>query len=253
MVAFASRSVAGGRAATLVLLLLLAFVCSAQFDTNWATAEEKKEAALKPPAGEVMELFDGKTLKNWKICDYGGQGDVRVEQGQLIIDPGEPISGVRWSGAELPKSDYEISFDAKRVDGNDFFCALTFPVKDSTCSLILGGWGGSLTGLSNINDFDASENDTTDYYAFENGKWYKVRVRVDEQFIRCWLNDDKIAEIDHTKNRISIRIEMDLSKPLGLATFQTRGAVKNLKLTKLHAATDKKPEKNTAEPSPKKE
>lgn len=198
-------------------------------------AEEETKEKLPKPEGKVIQLFDGKSLKNWEITDFGGQGDVSAKDGQLILSPGEPITGVHWVGPKLPTVNYEVSFEAQRVNGNDFFCALTFPVKENPCSMILGGWGGSLIGLSNINDFDASENDSTDYFSFENEKWYKIRLRVDDQFIRAWIDDERIIKIDHTEARISIRIEMELSKPLGLATFQTTGAIKNLKMTKLKA------------------
>lgn len=221
-------------------LRFLMFLSLITLLSSWALAEDKeKPEAVSKPQGKVIELFDGKSLKNWQVTDFGGQGEIRVEDGKLILSPGEPITGIHWVGGELPKSDYEISFEAQRIDGNDFFCALTFPVKDTPCSLILGGWGGSLIGLSNINDFDASENETTDYYSFENGKWYKIRLRVDEKFIRAWIDETQIAKVDHTENRISIRIEMELSKPVGIATFQTTGAVRHFKMTELKPAATK--------------
>ena len=216
--------------------------------TTSRTISAEEEIADQKPAGKVVQLFDGKTLKNWKITRFGGEGDVRVEDEMLIIDQGEPITGVTWDGPELPRVNYEISFDAQRVQGNDFFCALTFPVKKDPCSLILGGWGGTVIGLSNINNFDASENDTTDYFSFENKKWYKVRVRVDDQFIQCWLDEDQIVKVDHTQERISIRIEMELSKPLGIATFQTRGAIKNMQL--VHLKTENAATSKEANPAP---
>ena len=37
--------------------------------------------------------------------------------------------------------DYELRLEAKRVEGGDFFCGLTFPVGKEYCTLILGGWG----------------------------------------------------------------------------------------------------------------
>ncbi|MBT5017329.1 MAG: DUF1080 domain-containing protein [Planctomicrobium sp.] len=223
---------------TLLGLLFLLIVSSI---TTQSFAEEKvKKETVEKPKGKVIQLFDGKSLKNWKITDFGGQGDVRAEEGKLILSPGEPITGVHWVGPKLPTENYEISFDAQRVDGNDFFCALTFPVKDKPCSMVLGGWGGSLIGLSNINDFDASENETTDYYSFENEKWYNIRLRVDEKFIRAWIDDEQTIKVDHTEARISIRIEMELSKPVGLATFQTTGAIKNFKMTELKAEKKEK-------------
>ena len=49
---------------------------------------------------------------------------------------------------EIPKINYEVALDAMRVSGSDFFCGLTVPVNDSFCSLIVGGWGGGLGGVS---------------------------------------------------------------------------------------------------------
>ena len=78
--------------------------------------------------------------------------------------------------AKLPKTNFEISLDAKRVQGHDFFCGLTFPVGDSFASLIVGGWGGAVCGISSIDGNDASSNDTTTRRKFDNDKWYHIRL-----------------------------------------------------------------------------
>ena len=65
-----------------------------------------------------------------------------------------------------------------RVEGSDFFVGLTFPVRDSHASLIVGGWAGSVVGISSIDGRDASENETTEVMKFKNGQWYKFRLRV---------------------------------------------------------------------------
>src|SRR3954466_1522750 len=101
--------------------------------------------AVQTSAGPApRELFDGKTLNNWQAADFEGAGDPRVEDGQLILPFGERLTGVRWTGPDLPRMNYEIAFDAKRTDGSDFFCGLTFPYNESYASLIIGGWGGAL-------------------------------------------------------------------------------------------------------------
>ncbi len=196
-------------------------------------AEDKLQVTEKGDALPV--LFDGKTLKNWKITDFGGQGDVRVEDGMLVLDQGEPITGIHWTGAELPTVNYELQLEAQRIQGSDFFCAVTFPVQEQTCSLVLGGWGGGVIGLSSIDGFDASENETTDYYSFEDKKWYKVRLRVTDKKIEAWLDGDQIANVDYSDKKISVRIEMELSKPLGIASFQTTGGIRNLRISKVTA------------------
>ena len=131
-------------------------------------------------------LFDGKTLTNWQSTKFGGEGAVKVENGQIILETGKSLTGITWAGGELPRTNYELALQAMRVDGHDFFAGVTFPVGDSFCSLILGGWGGSVVGLSSINFMDASENQTSQSIDFENGRWYNVRIRVAPEKIEAW-------------------------------------------------------------------
>jgi hypothetical protein len=120
-----------------------------------------------------------------------------------------------------------------RVDGGDFFCGLTFPVADSHCSFILGGWGGAIVGLSSIDGLDASENATTQYKKFETGQWYKVRVRVTPERIEAWIDDKLQVDQDITGRKITTRREVDLSKPLGVSAYETRAALRKLQVREL--------------------
>ena len=201
-----------------------------------AVAADEPSPSKEEPADEKATLlFDGETLKNWKVTDFGRQGEVKVEEGQLVIYKGRPLSGVTWDGKELPKVDYEITLECKRVDGSDFFCGLTFPVQDNPCTLVIGGWGGSLTGLSNINYQDASENETTNFFDIESDKWYKVRLRVTKTQIQAWLDDKELADVDYSDKKIGIRFEMSPCKPLGLANYNTTTAVRKFQLRELTA------------------
>jgi hypothetical protein len=182
--------------------------------------------------GREVSLFDGRTLGQWKVTDFGGQGDVYVKDGAIYMEMGSYTTGVTWSGPVV-RMDYEIMLEAMRVDGTDFFCALTFPVNEDPCTLVLGGWGGTLCGLSNIGFYDASENETTTFYSFENKTWYHVRLRVQPDRIQAWLDGEELVDVVTTGKRIDIRPEMDLCQPLGIATWVTTGAVRNIFLTKL--------------------
>jgi hypothetical protein len=177
-------------------------------------------------------LFDGKTLNGWKVTQFGGQGEVSVEEGELIIEAGGPMSGITYKG-DFPKVNYEISLEAKRVEGTDFFCGLTMPVRDSHCSFIVGGWAGSVVGISSIDGHDASENDTTQVIKFNNGQWYKFKVRVTADKIETWIDGKQIVNQDIKGRKISTRNEVDLSKPLGLSTYQTKAAIRNIQYRKL--------------------
>lgn len=212
------------RAAPGLALLTLVLTAAWSADSNPPAAD--KDAQWRP-------LFDGKTLTNWQATDFGGQGAVLVEDGQIVLEPGQPLTGITWKGGELPKVNYELRLEARKIEGGDFFLALTFPVQDSFCSLVLGGWGGGVTGLSSINGFDASENETTDYHSFEAGRWYKVRVQVTDDQIECWLDDDRIINVETKDRRFSLRIEVDQNRPLGCCTFVTKAAYRKLEIRDL--------------------
>jgi len=174
-------------------------------------------------------LFDGQALGDWKSTVFGGEGAVQVSDGNLVLRPGSPLTGVTWKGTELPSGSYELELEAKKTQGIDFFCGLTFPVGDNHCSLIVGGWAGSVVGLSNIDDQDASRNDTTRYLSFAKDRWYKIRVQVTDERIRAWIDDELVVDQELEGKRISVRAEVLLSRPLGICTFETEAAFRNLR------------------------
>jgi len=179
-----------------------------------------------------ISLFDGKTLRHWKITDFGGQGQVYVKQGQIFLEKGNDLTGITWTDPVVPMN-YEICLEAMRVEGSDFFCGLTFPVDANCCSLILGGWGGSVCGLSSLDYYDAANNETTRIIDFENGRWYNVRLRVTPGKIEAWLDDEKLVDVVTAGRVIDTRIEVESSKPLGIASWQTNAAIRNIRLQKL--------------------
>jgi len=193
--------------------------------TEAETTEEPKDQPGGPwnlrPDQEVS-LFDGKSLGQWKVTDFGGQGDVHVKDGAIYLEMGSYATGITWSGPVV-RTDYEITLEGMRVDGSDFFCALTFPVGESPCTLVLGGWGGTLCGLSNLDYYDASENDTTTFYPFKNKTWYHVRLHVRPERIQAWIDGEDLVDVNIKDRKLDIRAEMDLCQPLGIATWVTTG------------------------------
>jgi hypothetical protein len=179
-----------------------------------------------------MSLFDGKELGKWKSTPFGGEGEVAVEDGQIILPMGNDMTGITWQG-EFPRTSYEVSAEAMKIDGHDFFCGLTFPVGADPCSLILGGWGGSVSGLSNIDGRDASDNQTTKVISYQNNEWYRVKLRVTGERVQAWLNGTPIVDLELAGHRIGIRPEVELSKPLGFSTWRTKGALRNLQYRRL--------------------
>ena len=193
--------------------------------------------ALRPlsaddPKGNWTSLFDGQTLKGWKSTEFGGEGAVEVKDGVILLGVGNDLTGVNYQ-RPVPHRNYEVSLEARRVDGSDFFCGLTFPVKDDPCSLIIGGWGGGVCGLSSIDGLDASENSTTKYREFQTGRWYTIRLRVTDAKIEAWIDKDQIVDQKLAGKKISIRSEVEASRPFGIASYRTLAALRNIWLREL--------------------
>jgi hypothetical protein len=201
-------------------------------------AEPSKPAAAKAPA-EVF-LFDGKTLDDWESVDIGASGTVELEGGIMIINQGDSVSGAVYKkAASLPVTNYEISLEAKRLGGSDFFCGLTFPVGSlKTCAtLVCGGWGGAVTGISSIDGLDASENGTSNFVRYEDNKWYAVRLRVTPENLSVWIDGKHLIDQELKDKKISVRpgpIESYL--PLSFTTYATTAAIRNVKLRVLEEA-----------------
>ena len=254
-------------------------------------AANTNQPAVANPDGWV-NLFNGKDLKGWEETDYAGRGKVEVKNGELHMDMGLILTGVTFTNkVALPKMNYEVAYEAKKINGADFFALLTFPVGEKHASLVPGGWGGAVTGISSINSMDASENDTTLYIKYEQGIWYKFRLRVTPKFITVWVDpherlilrkdtpdgvyaeyakaadittqeaearlrkinpkldellkpgktiivpgEQEIIKADIHEKEVAMRPgEVELSAPLGFASFQSYGVLRNIRLRRLPA------------------
>ena len=174
-------------------------------------------------------LFNGKDLSGWVDNEFAGAGETKVEDGNIVIHSGVALSGIQRKEAPF-KSNYEISLDAKKVQGDDFFCGLTFPVKEEHATLIVGGWGGSLVGISSIDGMDASENEFTQFLRFEDDKWYNIRLRVTDTRIQAWVDNERMFDADIRERRVAMRPgEIELAAPFGISTYQTTAAFREIK------------------------
>lgn len=199
------------------------------------TAEVDESQNVLPPQSEpaVNSLFDGKNLTHWERTNFGGEGEVEVVDGAIILQRGQDQTGVHWTGDPLPKINYEVTLEAQRIEGSDFFCCIVFPVKDEYCSFVAGGWGGSTIGLSSVDGMYAAENETGTYANFEEKKWYKVRLRVTDSAILAWIDGKEYVNL-RTKNRkFSVHPAVEVSKPFGLSCYACVAGLREIELRAL--------------------
>lgn len=200
-----------------------------------ADAKESTDAkAAKDAKSPWKELFDGKSLDGWRVSDIGGEGKVSVKDGTLVLEMGSAMTAIAWKG-EVLRNNYELTLEGMRLDGSDFFCTTTFPVGKEPCSLVVGGWGGGVVGLSNVDYFDASENSTTKVMEFKDKQWYRVRIRVSDAAIQAWIDNKLVVNQPRKGHKFGIRIEVNDCVPLGIATWYTKGAVRNIRMRPLKA------------------
>jgi hypothetical protein len=207
--------------------------------TRAAVGPSKAPPAPKKGKPASKALFDGKSLKGWTVADYFGKGKVHVRDGAIVLEKGKQMTGIAYTGGDFPKMNYEVTLEGKKLAGSDFFCTTTFPVGPDFCSLVVGGWGGKVVGLSNVDFEDALRNETNKSKDFKPGQWYRVRIRVTANRIEAWIDREKMVDLDTTDKALSIRVECQRCKPFGIATWKTTGAVHDVRVRVLTAAEKK--------------
>lgn len=173
----------------------------------------------------------------WQAAGIQDEGSVKIHDGEIVLKPGQPMTGARfeaWETAQLPRNRYAIEYEAMRVEGNDFFATVTFPVDDSHVSLVVGGWGGTLVGLSSIDDMDASENNTTGNAYFENLHWHRVRIEVRDEEIKTWINGRLFVNVSTKGHKLDLRPgDIERCKPFGFATYATHARIRDVIVRRL--------------------
>ena len=213
------------------LPVLAAVVCIA---IGHAGASQSASSAV-----QWQSLFDGKSLQGWKETSFTGRGEVRVENGTIVLGAGA-LTGITWTGS-FPRSNFEVRWEAIKLKGSDFFSGLTFPVGDSYCTWIVGGWGGGTVGLSNVDGWDASSNQTYQWRDFDANRWYALRLRVTGQRIQAWIDNEEYVNLALEGRVINLRFgEIKLSIPFGFASYGTAAGLRKMEYRLLPPGGEKK-------------
>lgn len=226
----------------IILVSVLLLSCGCSMDRSCIEDGKHPETqdiqAAKQPV-HAVQLLDG-GMDRWQPINFGGEGDVYFKDDELNLDYGNPLTGIKYKGDPTSLfgeglSNYVITLQAQRVEGVDMFLGLTFPVgTQGHVSLVLGGWAGAITGLSNLDGLNASENPTTQYHAFEEKRWYDIKVQVTDEKIQCWLEDRVLVDIKRSdyKQYTTHGAVVD-TKPFGMFSYDTWGKVRGMRVWKL--------------------
>ena len=202
-------------------------------------AQQREQSVVEETPEQVVPdgwepLMDGKTLNGWEIVYYGGEGEPYVKNGILTLPMAisGTSTGVEWIGDPLPVNNYAIYYEARRVEGNDIFGGLTFPYGETFATLIISGWGGIVSGLSSIDGYDASENETTKHVYFRDNQWYPVYLRVTSDSIRAVVDTVKVVDLATAGKRIHLRGGTNASS-FTLTSYRSTGEIRNMRIKRL--------------------
>ncbi|MBK8101170.1 MAG: DUF1080 domain-containing protein [Planctomycetes bacterium] len=191
----------------------------------WVLALLTAGCALAPP---WQPLHCGDPQHGWRSSEFGGDGSIAFADDTLELGMGNPLTGVTCTAA-IPSGDYELEFEAARRLGNDFFCGLTFPVGDAYLTLILGGWGGALCGFSSLDGLDAARNATRTLRHFPHDAFVRIRLIVTPTGVTAFVDDQPLCSCDPSRHRLSLRPEVELSRPFGVAAFSTAATLRGMR------------------------
>ncbi len=164
---------------------------------------------------------------------------MQIQQGELTLEAGRPMTGATfssWQALGLPTTSYQITYEAMRLEGGDFFGTVTFPVGnlETHVSLVLGGWGGTLIGISSIDYSDASENQTRSEQRFEQGQWYRVRLEIRPEELKAWIDDKIVVNVNIKARHLGLRAgEIERCRPFGFASYLTTARIRKVMIKKL--------------------
>jgi hypothetical protein len=196
-----------------------------------AAAAAAAPAAPPPPLepGQEMSLFDGSTLGLWKVENLGRQGDVRVADGAIHLDWGNPGTEIRWGGPEVATG-YELRFELQRGQGGgDAFCFVIFPFGNRSCTLVLGDWVGVQCRAEGA---DAAERGALKRIALEPERWHAVQLRVLRDRIQATLDGEPAVDLP-LEDPDSAAASTAPPRPLGIATWSMAAALREIHLRRL--------------------
>jgi hypothetical protein len=58
--------------------------------------------------------------------------------------------------------------------------------------------------------------------------WYAIKLRVTNSKIEAWVDAEKLVDFTYTGRELSIRPEVNLSRPFGICTWLTTAELRNI-------------------------
>ena len=160
-----------------------------------ADAEEPTDDVQPPPpptewtTGKPIALLDGNSTRGWAASE-AHRCKASVKDATLHMEAGTTW-GVVTSTRTLPKANYELAFEAMRVEGTGDMATVVFAVGPCRCAFRVGADDSKVAWLSNV---DGSASRVAGAPGLDNGQWHKVRLRVTDAKVEAWVGDHQVVD-----------------------------------------------------------
>ncbi len=187
-----------------------------------------------PGADGWRSLLRADSLDGWQVATtdvFSKHGPVRVDGDCLLLEGGQPDTGVAWQGA-FPTEGYEVCMEALRLYDAPC-CEVVFPVGESHCMLVVGGWEeGAFVALADVDNVEPpSENASAAKFHFQLQRWCRVYLRVTTDRVEVTLDGQPVINLPVAQHRFSLPTRWQALKPFGLGSAAGREArLRNIKL-----------------------
>ena len=184
-----------------------------------------------PATNEWISPFNGSDLEGWKVhtkSEFETYGNASVTNGAISFQAGGPYTAISLLGA-FPTDNYELELNFKRTTGQDILCGMLLPVGTNHVSMVMGGWGNWVVGLSCIDNMVASDNETSFNMSFDNDRWYHVRVQVTPEKFEAWIDKKQVTNLERKGRKITPYPGLEVLAPFGLFTWDTSSMMKDIR------------------------
>ncbi|HET6383880.1 MAG TPA: alpha-L-arabinofuranosidase C-terminal domain-containing protein [Armatimonadota bacterium] len=125
------------------------------------------------------------------------RGAWKLQDGALVQTSDE--DGPDATAGDLGWTDYTYSLQARKISGREGFLIM-FHYRNNGHFVWwnVGGWGNTRTGLERVGGGGKGELGRPSPVTVETGRWYNIRIELNGDRIRCYLDDKLVTEATDT-------------------------------------------------------
>lgn len=187
--------------------------------------------------GQWRSIFDGERLGRWipitriDATDLADPvpGEVEIDGRQLVLNPGDPLTGVSWFGP-MPTDEFEVTVETKIDDAE--MLSVAFPVGTERAAIQLDA-GNRKAGLYHVDGTDPRDNPMAAIFDGAVAGWHQLRIRVTAQHVQAWLNGQPIANQDRLESTFGAPDGYHPMHPLSMVASNGSASLRNIRIRTL--------------------